>query len=230
MNIQKRIESLQPYVLQFRFLNGVSIVDAVFKNGWKVPDSQLIQAVKGEDSESNYYMIYTEREDLGIDDVLDFIERVIEINIEREKKYELLKVKTEELKELFRKTPLSKLQDMKFVLGNEKLVPDTMPDDFDEIKIDDVDDSTIEDLSKEEIDETIDDSSIEEEDKEDLDGASNVEANTNNPVIERVGNQEIELPPKGEKIVVEEYKEPTVICKCGPDEMCPVCIEEKMDA
>ena len=228
MNIQKRIDSLQPYVIQIRFLNGVSIVDTVFKQGWKVPESKVIQTVKGDDVDNNYFMIYTEREDLGIDDVLDFIEKVIEINIEREKKYELLKVKTEELKELFRRTPLSKLQNMKFELGSEKLVPDAMPDDFDDIKIDDVDEESPieEEISTEDetIDSTPDDTPTDKVNDE-LDITSK-----KSPVIEKVGNQEIELPPKGEKIVVEEYEEPTIVCKCGPGEMCPVCVDEKINA
>ena len=103
MSIQKRIDSLQPYVIQIRIVNGSTVVDTVFKDGWKVPTSKVITTVKGDDPQANYFMIYTEVEDLGLDDIFDYIEKVIEINIEREKKYELLKVKTEELKEVFKK-------------------------------------------------------------------------------------------------------------------------------
>ena len=39
---------------------------------------------------------------------------------------------------------------------------------------------------------------------------------------------DIELPPKGQKIELEEFIEPAnIICKCGPEEICPICEEEK---
>jgi hypothetical protein len=218
MNIEKRIKALQPYVIQMRFSNGVGIVDAVFKEGWKVPTSKVIDAIEGEDKSVNYYMFYTEKEDLGLDDVLDYIEQVINMNVEREKKYELLKVKTEELKDVFRKNPLSKLQTMQFVLGSEKLIPDVMPEEFDDMSI--IDEVTVPEVQQprqeeESIDEipetTITDSEIQE---------------TQVPP-RKVGNQVIELPPKG-KVELEDYSEVNVVCNCIGDDMCPVCIEEKM--
>lgn len=216
MNIQKRIDSLQPYVLQIRFLNGISIVDAVFKNGWKVPESNLIEAVKGEDKDNNYYMIYTERENLGIDDVLEFIEKVIEINIEREKKYELLKVKTEELKDVFRRNPLNKLESMKFILGDETSIPESMTEDFDEITMDDIDEEL---TTRDKLGGDFEEEPTPTKKKQGL---------QNKPVIEQVGNQKIELPPRGEKIEVETYDGPEIVCKCSPEDVCPVCIDDKM--
>lgn len=217
MNIEKRIKALQPYVIQMRFANGTAVVDVVFKEGWKVPASKVINAVRGEDETVNYYMFYTEKEDLGLDDVLDYIEQVINMNVEREKKYELLKVKTEELKDVFRKNPLSKLQSMKFVLGGEKLIPDVMTEDFDDIEMSDLDTPAIEEAPVEEKQEVV-------EPKEEV---PNQIPETKVPP-RRVGNQEIELPPKGEKIELEEHTEPTVVCNCIGDDVCPVCIEEKM--
>lgn len=219
MNIEKRIKALQPYVIQMRFTKGTAVVDAVFKDGWQVPNSKVIDAVKGDDKSVNYYMFYTEKEDLGLDDVLDYIEQVINMNIEREKKYELLKVKTEELKDVFRKNPLSKLQGMKFVLGGEKLIPDVMPEEFDEITINDIDEPIVEETTGVPGNGT----PITEE----------VEPEVNNEIQEtpvpsrKIGNQEIELPPKG-KIELEDYSEPEVVCNCVGDDVCPVCIEEKM--
>jgi len=220
MNIEKRIKSLQPYVIQMRFTNGVGIVDAVFKDGWKVPTSKTIDAVKGEDKTVNYYMFYTEKEDLGLDDVLDYIEQVINMNVEREKKYELLKVKTEELKDVFRKNPLSKLQNMQFVLGGEKLIPDNMPEDFDDMTvIDEVNTPSQEDVVESNTPEV-----IVEEPQNSVSDSEIIET----PVPPRkIGNQEIELPPKG-NIVLEEYTEPNIVCNCTGDDMCPVCMEEKM--
>jgi len=214
MNIEKRIKALQPYVIQIRFSNGVGIVDVVFKDGWKVPVSKVIDAVKGDDKNVNYYMFYTEKDGLGIDDVLDYIEQVININIEREKKYELLKVKTEELKDIFRKNPLSKLQDMKFILGDDELISNNIPEDFDSIPI--INTNT----------------TINSEDKL-IDKVEEKKLSTNGEThktkTKKVGDQEIELPPKNKKIHLENYSEPNTVCKCNKDDVCPTCINKKMD-
>jgi len=221
MNIENRIKVLQPYVIQMRFVSGVGIVDVVFKEGWKVPTSKVIDTIKGEDKDINYYMFYTEKEGLGLDDVLDYIGQVIDINIEREKKYELLKVKTEELKDVFRKNPLSKLLDMKFVLTGENSMPDNIPVDFDDMSI--IDEITTPII---EIPKLIENKPQIEEVIEKL-----VETNQ---ILEtkvpnrKIGNQEIELPPRGEKIVLEEYNEPNIVCACLGDDVCPVCVETKI--
>jgi hypothetical protein len=32
-------------------------------------------------------------------------------------------------------------------------------------------------------------------------------------------------PKPGEKIELVEFNEPKIVCKCGPNEMCPICEE-----
>ena len=47
--------------------------------------------------------------------------------------------------------------------------------------------------------------------------------------IKNVNGQKVELPPKENKLEVQEFKEPSnIVCKCGPDDICPVCEEEKI--
>ena len=60
--IQQTLDSLQPYVIGIRYLEGTPIVDAVFKDGWTVPEDTKIKKVKGND-ELNYYMLLSEVED-----------------------------------------------------------------------------------------------------------------------------------------------------------------------
>ena len=129
--IQNRLKGLQPYLVQLRFPEGNPVVDMVFKKGWHVPQSEVIGSTKGDSEDLNYHMFYGGHDEVELDDILDFIEKVIALNIEREKKHELLKAKAKELQDLFRKNPLSKLQGMKFVLGGEKLVQDMTPDPLD---------------------------------------------------------------------------------------------------
>jgi hypothetical protein len=217
MNIQKRIDSLQPYVVGIRFVEGMSVIDAVFKEGWTVPKSSVVQSEKNPEADVNYHMFFTQKEDIGVDEIFDFIESIINLNIEREKKYELLKVKVKELQELFKNNPLNRLEGMKFVLGGEQLIPDVMPEDpLDTVGVD------------------IDESSmiVEPEKEEPKAPEPVVEAKKepNNSRTVELKEQEIELPPKG-KIELEEFEAPTnIVCKCGPDEVCPACEEEKLGA
>lgn len=127
-NIQKTLDSLQPYVIGIRYLEGTPLVDAVFKEGWTVPEDSKVKKVKGND-EINYYMLFSESSEIGLDDLLDYVKKTINLNIEREKKHDLLKEKVNELKDIFKKNSLDKLKRLKFNFNEEDLVPRL--DDFD---------------------------------------------------------------------------------------------------
>lgn len=200
--IQEKLNKLRPYVVGIRYIEGIQLVDAVLKEGWVTPESKLIrkQRVDGQD---NYYMFIAESESVDIDDLLDYVESVIELNIEREKKFELLKIKVSELKSLFNVTPLNKLEKLKFTFNE----PDIMPT------------SLLEMDEEEFIEEPIDDSDIDET-------KLTVEQKTFSEQNNKRQHKNIELPPKG-KIEVEDFKEPKIVCKCGPNDICPVCEEEK---
>ena len=69
--IQERLNALRPYVIGIRYLQGIQLVDAILKEGWTVPNSQVIQKEKV-DGEENYYMFFSENDDIDIDDLLDY--------------------------------------------------------------------------------------------------------------------------------------------------------------
>lgn len=127
-NIQKTLDSLQPYVIGIRYLEGVPLVDAVFKEGWTVPDDPKVKKVKG-DNEMNYFMLFSEVEGVGLDELLAYVRKTIDINVEREKKHDLLREKVNELKEVFKKNSLEKLKRLTFNFIEEDLMPKL--DDFD---------------------------------------------------------------------------------------------------
>lgn len=214
--IQERLNALRPYVIGIRYLQGIQLVDAILKEGWTVPNSQLIQKEKV-DGEENYYMFYSENDDIDIDDLLDYVQEIINLNIEREKKYELLKEKVVELQKIFKDNSYSKLQRLKFSFNEPDIVPSL-------IDMDRIDGESATDL----IEQTTD---------------TNVETEPTEPIVENTKPakptkntskrnnsipNDIELPPKGQKIELEEFIEPTnIVCKCGPDEICPICEEQK---
>jgi hypothetical protein len=134
-NIQKTLDSLQPYVIGIRYLEGTPLVDAVFKEGWTVPEDPKVKKVKGND-EMNYFMLFSEVDGIGLDELLAYVKKTIDINVEREKKHDLLREKVNELKEVFKKNSLEKLKRLKFTFNEEDLVPKL--NDFDvDIDIDD---------------------------------------------------------------------------------------------
>jgi hypothetical protein len=213
-NIQSRLDSLQPYITGIRYVQGHQIVDGVFKTGWTIPESEIVKK-EMVNAENNSYVFYTEKEGFTFDDLLDYVEDIININIEREKKHDLLKLKVKELQEIFKNTSLSKLNSLKFSFNEPDLIDSLddlgidMNEPLEEIKVPVVNEKTTTATPK----------------KEEV---KVTKEKTNETTVTTIKGQEIELPPKGTKIEVEEFNEPTnIVCKCGPDDICPVCEEEK---
>jgi hypothetical protein len=67
--IQKTLDSLQPYVIGIRYMEGTPLVDVVFKEGWSVPDEPNIKRIKGDES-MNYHMILSDAKGAGLDELL----------------------------------------------------------------------------------------------------------------------------------------------------------------
>lgn len=209
MSISKRLDSLQPHVLTIRYAQGLPVTDVLLREGWVIPKSEVISREKFED-QPNYYMFYSDKEGIGFDELLDYVEQIIKFNIEREKKHELLKKKVKELQILFKDTPLAKLEAMKFVLNGEDLVGDFMDGDIE--------------LTEEP---TVPEPPTPPEPRKIKEG----EQPAPPPKTVKAGNTEVELPPKGEKIEVEVHELPPEMtegdCACGPEEGCPKCMDSK---
>lgn len=215
--LQKKFNQLKPYVIGIRFLDEMEVVDTILSDGWSVSPSKYIKVGKSDDDKSqNYHMFYSEDPKITLDDIMDFIEETIKINIEREKKFELLKVKVEELKVFFKNNPLNKLQNMKFILGDvnilpEKLTQDLLNSDFD-LEMEEM-------VATPEIEEIVENTPqiyAEKDPEYDVKEFNN-----------RFKNQDIELPPKKEKIIVEVFESPVNDGPCthNPEEFCPNCMD-----
>ena len=121
--IQERLDKLKPYIKGMRFVNSSTVVDALLKENWSIPASETIMVKKGK-SEENYYMFYSEESDSTFDYILDYVEKVINFNIENEKKLELIKVNIEELKKHFETKSLDVLKTLKFQF--DELTPSSL--------------------------------------------------------------------------------------------------------
>lgn len=248
-NIQKTLDSLQPYVIGIRYLEGTVLVDAVFKEGWTVIDDPNIGKEKGND-EYNYYMIFSTKPNIGLDELLAYVDRVIKHNIEREKKHDLLREKVNELKELFKKNSLSKLMNLRFTFKEEDLVPNLNEFDVD------IDEPTpaptpaqsttnIDEYEEEEtvispptgqptsyLDENGKPIELTDEERELLEEEARAERNrqllSKQKKPKPVNNMasKVELPPKRKPELVPTTNLETD-CDCGPDEACDKCIDSK---
>jgi len=133
-----RLEELQPYVIGIRFFGGMPVVEANFKDKWTIPESTVIGRERIDENGTSF-MFFSRQDGIGMTELLDYIEGIIELNIEREKESELFKIKIKELQKLFTTNTLTKLQNMRFVLGIEPTIaPEFNPDDInleDEIEL-----------------------------------------------------------------------------------------------
>ena len=218
-DIQKKLDSLQPYINGIRYVNGVQVVDAVFKKGWIIPNSDIIKK-ELINSDANAFVFYTEEKGITFDDLLDYVENIIGINIERENKQELLKLKVKELQEIFKENTLSKLETLQFTFGQPEIDILTNIDDIDLT----LEETKVEDKTPVEEPNNLDSKEIETVNNE------TVETTNNNVINTKIKGQKIELPPKKNKIELEEFKEPkNIVCKCGEDDICPICEDEKLN-
>jgi hypothetical protein len=243
-NIQKALDSLQPYVIGIRFIKSSPVVDVVLNEGWTILEDPNIQKVKGDEG-MNYHMIFSDKPGIGLDELLVYVEKTIKANLDREKKHDLLRSKVNELKEIFKKNTLFKLQRLKFSFGDEDLMPTIADIDDDEFEIEKpnltVKSTPIIEISDEEdieetppityLDENKQPIELSEEDKEILAEEARAERNRKaigarkqNAPANNV-SKKIELPPKRKMVAADnEYG---TDCECGPAEACEKCIDSK---
>jgi hypothetical protein len=228
-NLQKTLDALQPYVIGIRYLEGTPVIDVVFKTGWTLLESENIEKIKG-DSELNYYMFLSKKENFGLDELLEYVDLTIKANIEREKKHELLKMKVNELKEFFKNHSLNKLKQLKFSFIDDELIPEI--EDFN-LDLDDAINTTSEYVKPSETtiihpsEENVDELEKELEEEE-LRAKNFMRIQEEKKNTKRL-NTKIELPPKKtlQNSLVYNDNENDDECECGPDEACSKCIDNK---
>ena len=115
--IQEKLNNLRPFVTGIRFIKNLPVVDLIIKDGWDIFESDIV-TYKPSSSNINYFMVFPKNPEDSIDVVLEHVEHIIEVNIEKEQKLGLLRAKIEELKVLFTNKPLSELERLKFLIEN----------------------------------------------------------------------------------------------------------------
>jgi len=238
-NFQKTLEALQPYVIGIRYIDGgIAVVDAIFKEGWTLPESDIIKRAKGAD-EMNYFMIFSEKENIGIDELLEYVALTIKANIDREKKHELLKEMVNELKIVFKKNTLANLRRLKFTFGEEEVMPEINEFDLEEdpkeatkpieeeLPIEIPTEESIPQHIERETEEPLTDEDIEilEEEARAANFFKLQKQQQQKAATNKISSK-IELPPKKK---IQDINTDTMVsdCECGPEEACSKCIGSK---
>ena len=119
LTINDRIKKVGGYFASFNIAEGTIYALVTFPARWTVVptldvDGAEVKIVK--DNKSNGYYFFTDLAN-GADCVFDAIDEVIKFNQSIEEKTTLLKVKAQELKELFETEDIEKLRTLRFVFG-----------------------------------------------------------------------------------------------------------------
>jgi hypothetical protein len=186
-------------------------------------------------------MLFSESPNIGLDELLAYVDKTIKLNLEREKKHELLRVKVNELKELFRTNSLQKLNRLKFTFTEEDLLPSLNDFDLDDEKIDSYEEEVIYEQPSKEIiveqpavylDEDGNPIELSEEEREMIEEERRAQENlkilnSKKKDVNKVKlSKKIELPPKKQLVEAsDEYYGGE--CDCGPNEACDKCIDNK---
>jgi hypothetical protein len=175
-------------------------------------------------------MVYSNKEGIGLDELLLYIEATIKLNIEREKKHELLKDKVNELKILFKKTPLATLKRLKFTFNEEELLPEINEFDLEENKDEPVAETQTQVIEEDQpVNEPVIVQELDAEERELLEEEQRAEnfrllqqKTKSNGQIKKISST-VELPPK--RTIEEVVSQPD--CDCAPDEFCDKCMGYK---
>jgi hypothetical protein len=116
--MQEKINKLKPYLSEIKFENDSTAIILKLPTKWSVVKSKVIGV---EHMGGGTYVFYTSETEIGLDDLVDFCQEIIKINLEREQKIKLLSIKYEELKDIFNNNDLNVLEGLEFKLPEVNL-------------------------------------------------------------------------------------------------------------
>lgn len=208
-SLQEELDSLKPYFISIRVVDGIYVLDIILKDKWVMLESEVIKPIRDKKT-INYYLIYSEN--ATIDDLILFAKQVINYNLEQEEKQALLKAKYEEIKNLFNEKSLDELKRVRFEIDEEqpvKILPSPTIVNTNNIKI-----------GENEIELTDEEREFLEEEKR----AENFRKYQEINKISKPKLETIQTNPIPEKMEIESNQSD---CLCGSDEACEKCIDKK---
>lgn len=120
VTLQDRIKAIQPYFRGIEVKETLFILRIVYPNRWSAynREDEIIKAAKSDDNlVENEWFYYADVNDVDLNEMFDLVEETVQTNEEMYQKIELMRVRMEELKELFQEESLEKLKTLQFTFG-----------------------------------------------------------------------------------------------------------------
>tara|TARA_B100001094_G_C18156585_1_gene786813 strand:+ start:193 stop:582 length:390 start_codon:yes stop_codon:yes gene_type:complete len=128
MTVTEKLNKLLPYLQEIKFSQNMILVGGLFYPKWIVKESSSkdIQHHKTGPNEDGkvLYHFFGEKNKINVDTLLDFLEEVINENLDRERKEDLFKKKVEELKNVFKSSTLTDLENLLITVDEEEKIED----------------------------------------------------------------------------------------------------------
>lgn len=125
MSIYKELSDLLPYLQSIRVIKGYLTFDMVFPEDWKYPkkfveEDKFMEQTSPKDGHRMFSFV-SEMSDENVTKNSENIVNIIKYNLEREMKNKLFETKVNELKDIFEKQNLQKLQNLNFNFKKNKI-------------------------------------------------------------------------------------------------------------
>jgi len=82
--MEEKLNKLRPYVTGIRFVKDLPVIDLVLRESWDIFESDSV-TYKHSTNNANYFMVFPKNPKDGIDMVLEHVDHIISVNIEKEK-------------------------------------------------------------------------------------------------------------------------------------------------
>ena len=119
MILSEKINKILPYFKGIDVIEDKFVVKVQLEKGWFCYEKPNTFSVMKINDENNTWAVMCDAKSKNSDDIFDFINEIIETNKSVKLKMDLLKIKINDLKELFAVTPFEELLNLKFVIENE---------------------------------------------------------------------------------------------------------------
>jgi len=123
--IKERLDILLPYLQEIKFSENIVLVGGLFYPKWSVKETsstELKVHKTGANEEGKVlYHFYGEKNKINVDMLLNFLEEVINENLDRERKEDLFKKKVEELKTVFKTNTLTDLEKLEIEIIEDNI-------------------------------------------------------------------------------------------------------------
>lgn len=121
VTLQDRIKAIQGYFRGIEIKENLYIVKVEFPERWSAYPSEdgLINVARAETTYNDWFY-YANVSEVELNDIFDLIDDTIVTNESINKKIELMKIKMEELKNLFQEETLERLLSLKFTFDEPK--------------------------------------------------------------------------------------------------------------